>query len=339
MSASKASPFRRYRTRHRGVSYRKRKDGSKTYYVYHDGRYHLSSGAEKDALGLQGELRAKSARGEKTVSPSKLAFSEIAEKYYESKQSRLRTSTRKEYRSTIDRILIPKFGTRKIGGLTVDDVAGLIRDLEARKLKPSTIQAYLIPMHGVMAYAVRKGFIVFNPCDQLSEDDRPHPRAAEQEPEHVWSDEEMKALVAAAEDMARQPEARYDYSPLLRTALATGLRQSELLGLQWKDIDLSEKGERVLHVRRQYTRQGEYTLPKTKAGIRRVRWQTTLSGTCASTSSAPNSRRTMIPCSARRAAGHSPIATRPDEALSPRLRRPRSRASRFTRCDTPTPLG
>jgi integrase len=57
---------------------------------------------------------------------------------------------------------------------------------------------------------------------------------------HEWTDSEMKGLVAAAEELARQPQARYDYSALLRTALATGLRQSELLGLKWCDIDLTE---------------------------------------------------------------------------------------------------
>ena len=45
------------------------------------------------------------------------------------------------------------------------------------------------------------------------------------------------------------------------------MRLGELLGLQWQDIDLHEG---VLHVRRQYTRLGEYAPPKTKAAIRRI---------------------------------------------------------------------
>ena len=83
----------------------------------------------------------------------------------------------------------------------------------------------------------------------------------------MWSDEEMDALIEASERLAKLPQARYDYSPLLRLALFTGLRLGELLGLQWKDIDLHE-GE--LHVRRQWTRLGEYALTKSNAGIRRV---------------------------------------------------------------------
>jgi integrase len=85
--------------------------------------------------------------------------------------------------------------------------------------------------------------------------------------DHVWSDEEIEALLKASEELARQPASRYDYAPLLRTAIFTGLRLGELLGLQWRDIDLQE---RVLYVRRQWTRLGEYAPPKTKAAVRRI---------------------------------------------------------------------
>ncbi len=47
----------------------------------------------------------------------------------------------------------------------------------------------------------------------------------------------------------------------------TGLRLGELLGLQWQDVSFDEG---VLHVRRQATRGGELTPPKTAAGLRRV---------------------------------------------------------------------
>jgi integrase len=60
---------------------------------------------------------------------------------------------------------------------------------------------------------------------------------------------------------------RYDYAPLIRTALYTGLRQGELLGLQWRDLDLDEG---VLYVRRQWTRSSEYGPTKTRAGLRRI---------------------------------------------------------------------
>jgi integrase len=50
-------------------------------------------------------------------------------------------------------------------------------------------------------------------------------------------------------------------------AVFTGLRIGELLGLRWEDVDLQE---RTLHVRRQWTRAGEYGPTKSAAGVRRV---------------------------------------------------------------------
>src|SRR5207247_4926982 len=104
-----------------------------------------------------------------------------------------------------------------------------------------------------------------NPYSLLTRDERPKPKP--KKPDHVWSDAKMDALIQAAERLAAQPESRYDYSPLLRVALATGLRLGELLGLQWQDIDLHEG---ALQVRRQWTRMGEYAPTKSDAGVRRV---------------------------------------------------------------------
>lgn len=264
MSASKSSPFKRHPTRHRGINYRKTASGERTYYVYFGGKYH-SRGSLQDALALQGELRAKAAKGEKTTTPSKMLFSEVAESWYESKY-RLRGTTRKTYRSTLDRVLIPRFESRKIASFGVEDVTKLIRDLEGEGLRPTSINAYMQPLRSVFKFAVKRGLISTNPCDALTSDDRPH-SDVESTPDHEWTQKEMGNLIAAAEGVARQPESRYDYSPIIRVALGTGLRIGELLGLTWEDIDL-KKGE--LHVRRQWLRAGTYGPPKTKAGVRRV---------------------------------------------------------------------
>jgi integrase len=217
--------------------------------------------AHPTALAKQAELRGKVARGETPVAPTKATF---AEQWYDSKH-RLRPYTRLNYRATIDRVLIPRFGAMKLSAITPEQVASLIRDLELSGLSPATITDCTKPLSGTLAYAVRRGLISVNPCSLFTRDDRPRPQ--ERKPDHVWNDEEIGALVEAAERLARKPAARYDYAPLLKTALATGLRLGELLGLRWGDVDL-HAGE--LHVRQQWTRLGEYAPPKTRAAVRRV---------------------------------------------------------------------
>ncbi len=265
MSKAKASadPFKRHPSRrHRGVHYRVKQDGSRTYY-YFNGKTHVAAGAtEGEAVAAQAEARGQAARGEQ-VTPTKIMFGEVAEAWFESKK--IRAKTRRDYRRSLDNVVLPKFGKNKIGAVTVDDIAALIRELEKDGKSASTISSYMKPLSGTLAFAVRRRYISSNPYEALTRDDRP---ARGRKPEaHEWSDDEMASLIEAAEQMAKQPEARQDYSMLLRAALYTGLRIGELLGLQWRDINVVE-GE--LHVRRQWLRDGTYGPPKTEAGIRRV---------------------------------------------------------------------
>jgi integrase len=61
-----------------------------------------------------------------------------------------------------------------------------------------------------------------------------------------------------------------DYYPAIYTALSTGLRQAELLGLRWRDIDLDMSSISVSQVL--YKRRGicQYKEPKTSHSRRRV---------------------------------------------------------------------
>jgi integrase len=257
-------PFKRRKTRYKGITFRVLKDGSRRYGYYHAGTHINVEGGEKDALAAQAKARDKAARGEAPVAPSKATFGDVAEQWIESKR-KLRTYTRKGYRDALDRILIPRLGSKKIGAITVEHVAALIRDLEREGLSSSTITNYLKPLNGTMTYALRRGLIGVNPCTLLTADDRPQEK--ESKPAHVWSDEELAALIESAEYHAKQVAARYDYSALLRLASDTGLRLGELLGLRWEDFD---REARVLHVRRQWTREAVYGPTKTEAGRRRI---------------------------------------------------------------------
>ncbi|HEY3961524.1 MAG TPA: site-specific integrase [Gaiellaceae bacterium] len=265
MSRSKANdPTIRRPTRHRGITYRERIDGSRTYSVYFKGRYHPVEGGEAEAVAKQAELRGRAARGEAIQTPSRATFGEVAEQWFESKRH-LRPWTRKAYRAALDTVLIPRFGNTRLTAITAEHVAALIRDLERKKLSYSTIENYLLPLSGTLGFAVRRGLIGSNPCSLLTNDDRP--QRHERRQDHVWSDEEIDALINSSQYLARQPASRYDYTPLLRTALYTGMRLGELIGLRWRDVDLQEG---AIYVREQYTRLGEYASPKTKAAVRRI---------------------------------------------------------------------
>ncbi len=252
-------------TRHRGLSWRPAK-GERTYfgYIQGSGRVKLIATTERDAVAEYGELRGKVAKGEK-VPRTSVRFGEIAEQWYASKSQRLRPWTLIGYRHSLDAELIPLFGHRKLREIDVDDVARFVRKLEGRELATSTINSHLLPLSGTFDLARRRGLVNVNPVSLLTKDERPAKRERRQD--HVWSDEEATKLIEAAKYLAKQPESRYDYSPLIRAALFTGLRLGELLGLQWQDVDLTEGS---IHVRRQWGRTNEYAEPKTEAALRRI---------------------------------------------------------------------
>jgi integrase len=84
---------------------------------------------------------------------------------------------------------------------------------------------------------------------------------------YVWSPEEVSRLLAAAEELGSRKLAQYDYAPLIRLLVLTGLRVSEALALRWQAVDLLEA---TIHVRHSWSREGTLAEPKTKSGRRDV---------------------------------------------------------------------
>jgi hypothetical protein len=168
VSESKATPgpHKRIQTRHRGITYRLKTDGSRTYYVYVGGRFLAVDGGEKQALAKQAELRGRQARGERAA-PRPVKFGQVAEEWFESKR-RLRPWTRKNYRSSLNRVLLPAFGNLKLGQITPEHVARLIRRLELEGKAPAYIDNLLKPLGGTFRYAMRKQLVTMNPLALLT---------------------------------------------------------------------------------------------------------------------------------------------------------------------------
>jgi integrase len=111
-----------------------------------------------------------------------------------------------------------------------------------------------------MRFAVRNAWIAENPVEKLERDERPHP--VRRLP-RVLGQQEIALLLGACTPISRV---------LIATALYTGLRISELLGLIWSDLDL---GEGTLRVRAQLSlasrgRPARRVSPKTPAASRQI---------------------------------------------------------------------
>ncbi len=101
---------------------------------------------------------------------------------------------------------------------------------------PSTVNRYIAALSSLLSYASRElRWIDDNPCFNLIKLKEPAGR------DRILTDEEMGRLLTAGQE-SRSP---YLF-PIILLALTTGMRQGEILGLKWNDIDLEN---RVAHIR------------------------------------------------------------------------------------------
>jgi integrase len=113
-------------------------------------------------------------------------------------------------------------------------------------------------LHSIFVFAEKRGLATGNPVRLV---DKPERHAAD--PDTRFLDEtELEALLAAVRDDEKGPTERC----LFLTAAMTGLRQGELLGLRWRDVDWSAARIRV---RQSYVR-GEFGTPKSRRSSRSV---------------------------------------------------------------------
>jgi hypothetical protein len=94
-------PYKRHKTRHPGISYRVKEDGSRTYFVTIGSRHLRVDGGEQEALLVQADLKLKKARGLR-VTPLPTSFRQVAEAWFERGTARWRGSTQDGYRIALD---------------------------------------------------------------------------------------------------------------------------------------------------------------------------------------------------------------------------------------------
>jgi integrase len=168
-------------------------------------------------------------------------------------------------------IMRNEIGHLKPGQCGPDRLERLEADLKSgaltgNPLGHASVARYMTVLAGVFKRAVRDGAIPVSPLKLMDRAKRDEAREPTKQ-QFAWSRESISNVIEASERLARQSEARYDYSPLIRVLALTALRVSEALALRVCDIDLLGGNLRVEH---SLKRNGELGPPKTKAGRRTV---------------------------------------------------------------------
>jgi integrase len=166
------------------------------------------------------------------------------------------------YRIIIQCHLIPALGRLRLQELRPDHIG----DMKARwlsgqtstasqPLSGATVHKHLVVLRRALAEAVRSGIIVRNPADLV-----PAPSVKARTERRALMEEEIKLLVAAAKG------SRYDLP--IRFTLATGVRQGELLGLKWEDVDFDAGTVSVRRAMSYVSGKTTFTVPKTERSRR-----------------------------------------------------------------------
>jgi integrase len=153
--------------------------------------------------------------------------------------------------------LVPQFGDRPLDRIDIRAVERFIASERREGRAPKSIRNYLGVLHSIFELGVEKGWARENPVKRAAKpegDGNPEIR-------FLTLEEVEAVLVAVPDDVLGSVE-----GTLYLTAAMTGLRQGELLGLRWSDVDWL--GGKV-RVRRAYVR-GEYGTTKSRRGFRAV---------------------------------------------------------------------
>jgi integrase len=159
------------------------------------------------------------------------------------------------YQSIIERHLIPALGHVQIKHLHPQAIQNYYGKA-CEKLSARTVHHQHRVLSQSLKYAVRQGYLGRNPAELV---DPPSPRKKVM---RTLTPYEVEVLFENAQDSY--------YYPIIYTAVSTGLRQAELLGLRWRDIDLDMCAISVSQVL--YKRRGvcQFKEPKTTHSRRRV---------------------------------------------------------------------
>lgn len=137
----------------------------------------------------------------------------------------VRPTTFKSYRTLVDCHLRPELGRVKVADLRPAHVDQLLARKAAAGVKARRLDMIRAALRQALNYAMRHELVVRNVATLVSP---PRQQRFEIQPLDAA---EARLLIEAVRDRP--------LGSLIITALSTGLRQGELLGLQWGDIDLN----------------------------------------------------------------------------------------------------
>lgn len=209
--------------------------------------------AEKALVEKLNELN----RGE-YVEPSKMSFETLIRSWIEDRvRHSVSQKTYDTYKYLSEKHVIPGIGRIPLNNLNPIHLQKFYSDLLGKGLSPTSVRRIHQVCRSSLKWAQQIKLIPKNPAESVSPPKKSSPEMK------IWSVEEVEKFLECARGER--------FYTLFLLALHTGLRQGELLGLRWSDINF-EQG--VVYVRRAVQRNSKGLVikeePKTSKSRRSV---------------------------------------------------------------------
>ena len=198
---------------------------------------------KKEAQNYEAAIRTAKTKGTWVdTNAAKIKFADYVEVWKATKTNqRPRTAYRRD--NILNKHLLPALGNKPLRAIHRSHLQDLVSKWINDGLAPRTIKHHIRILHPIFQMAVLDDIISKNPTIGVN---TPRPRKVER---HALNPAECVALVDAT-----PPE----YQPLIKIALATGMRYQEIQDLKIRDLDLLRK---TLTIRES----------KTYAGVRSIK--------------------------------------------------------------------
>lgn len=171
-----------------------------------------------------------------TFDKAQVTVEEFLKNSLASAKSSLRYTTWQQYKQIIRDHILPNLGGTKVVELRPDLIQALYDNKVEDGVGLRTIQLTHAVLRRFLNRAVKLGLLPNNPAVITS---NPRPQQKEM---HILDEGQAQRLLITAKATQIRNLALY------QLAISTGMRQGELLGLKWQDVDWDQK---TLHIQRQ----------------------------------------------------------------------------------------
>jgi len=190
---------------------------------------------KKDAKSWQANMLVDQEKGRYVSSSSVTVADHMLDWLDDEKKPHIATTTYDNYKNRIETYIIPEIGYIPLQELEPFHISRFIGYLRKRGsvrsdggLSENTLKKIYVLLNSAMEKAVKWRLIKYNPVAAI---ESPQPKSKEAV---AMNFEEVQKLLESTKD-------DYFMHTFLSFAVLTGMRKSEMLGLEWPEVDLEEE--------------------------------------------------------------------------------------------------